>query len=79
MTLRDKSVTELGLSVRSKRHLKDANIRTLGELVAKTEAELLHSKHFGEKSIYEIREVLAEHGLRLGMGGDEDVGLSNGR
>jgi DNA-directed RNA polymerase subunit alpha len=72
MSYRDRSVDELELSVRSYNCLKNANIRTLGELVGKTEAELLKSKNFGRKSLNEIKEVLADAGLRLGMPDDDD-------
>ena len=63
----DKSVEELELSVRSYNCLKNANIRTIRELVLKTEAEMLKTKNFGRKSLNEIKEVLASMGLRLGM------------
>ena len=54
----DKSVEELELSVRSYNCLKNANIRTLRELVTKTEAEMLKTKNFGRKSLNEIKEIL---------------------
>jgi DNA-directed RNA polymerase subunit alpha len=60
-------VEELELSVRSANCLKNANIRYIGELVLKTEAEMLKTKNFGRKSLNEIKEVLAEMGLTLGM------------
>ena len=63
----DKSVEELELSVRSYNCLKNANIRTIRELVQKTEAEMLKTKNFGRKSLKEIKEILAEMGLSLGM------------
>ena len=63
----DKSVDELELSVRSANCLQNANIRYIGELVQKTEAEMLKTKNFGRKSLKEIKEILAEMGLRLGM------------
>jgi DNA-directed RNA polymerase subunit alpha len=63
----DKSVEELELSVRSYNCLKNANIRTIRELVQKTEAEMLKTKNFGRKSLNEIKEVLHGMGLRLGM------------
>jgi DNA-directed RNA polymerase subunit alpha len=63
----DKSVEELELSVRSYNCLKNANIRSIGELVQKTEAEMLKTKNFGRKSLNEIKEILAEMGLTLGM------------
>ena len=63
----DKSVDEMELSVRSYNCLKNANIRTIGELVQKTEAEMLKTKNFGRKSLNEIKEILAGMGLSLGM------------
>ena len=72
MGLRSKSVDELELSVRSYNCLKNANIRTIGELVIKTEVEMLKTKNFGRKSINEIKEILSEMGLSLGMRGDDD-------
>ena len=60
-------VEELELSVRSANCLKNANIRHIGELVQKTEAEMLKTKNFGRKSLKEIKEVLASMGLSLGM------------
>ena len=74
MRFRDRSVDELELSVRSNNCLKNANIRTVGELVAKTEGELLKAKNFGRKSLNEIKEVLADSGLRLGMWDDDEEG-----
>ena len=62
-----KSVDELELSVRSANCLQNANIRFIGELVQKTEAEMLKTKNFGRKSLNEIKELLAEMGLSLGM------------
>src|SRR6187401_964409 len=63
----DKSVEELELSVRSYNCLKNANIRTIRELVQKTEGETLKTKNFGRKSLNEIKEILATMGLSLGM------------
>ena len=63
----NRSVDELDLSVRSYNCLKNANIRTIGDLVQKTEAEMLKTKNFGRKSLSEIKELLAEMGLSLGM------------
>ena len=60
-------VEELELSVRSANCLANANIQHLGELVQKTEAEMLKTKNFGRKSLNEIKEILAEMGLGLGM------------
>ena len=62
-----KSVDEMELSVRSYNCLKNANIRTIGELVQKTEGEMLKTKNFGRKSLNEIKEILAGMGLSLGM------------
>ena len=62
-----KSVDEMELSVRSYNCLKNANIRTIGELVQKTEAEMLKTKNFGRKSLNEIKEILGSMGLSLGM------------
>jgi len=63
----DKSVDELELSVRSANCLQNANIRYIGELVQRSEAEMLKTKNFGRKSLKEIKEILAEMGLQLGM------------
>ncbi|MEX1129871.1 MAG: DNA-directed RNA polymerase subunit alpha, partial [Vicinamibacterales bacterium] len=63
----DKSVEELELSVRSYNCLKNANIRTIRELVQKTEGEMLKTKNFGRKSLNEIKEILTTMGLSLGM------------
>jgi DNA-directed RNA polymerase subunit alpha len=63
----DKSVEELELSVRSYNCLKNANIRTIRELVQKTEGEMLKTKNFGRKSLNEIKEILQTMGLSLGM------------
>jgi DNA-directed RNA polymerase subunit alpha len=71
----DKSVEELELSVRSYNCLKNANIRTIRELVGKTETEMLKTKNFGRKSLTEIKDILATMGLGLGMrldGGAQD-------
>jgi DNA-directed RNA polymerase subunit alpha len=62
-----RSVDELELSVRSANCLKHANIKLIGDLVQKTEAEILATKNFGRKSLNEIKEILAEMGLGLGM------------
>jgi DNA-directed RNA polymerase subunit alpha len=62
-----RSVDELELSVRSANCLKYANIKLIGDLVQKTEAEILDTKNFGRKSLNEIKEILAEMGLNLGM------------
>src|ERR1700677_5005216 len=63
----NRSVEELELSVRSYNCLKNANIQTIGELVQKTEAEMLRTKNFGRKSLNEIKEILASLGLTFGM------------
>src|SRR3546814_5868549 len=62
-----KKVDELELSVRSAHCLKNDNIIYIGDLVHKTEAEMLRTPNFGRKSLNEIKEVLAGMGLRLGM------------
>jgi DNA-directed RNA polymerase subunit alpha len=62
-----RSVDELELSVRSANCLKHANIKLIGDLVQKTEAEILATKNFGRKSLNEIKEILSEMGLSLGM------------
>jgi DNA-directed RNA polymerase subunit alpha len=61
-----RSVNELELSVRAANCLKNANIKTIADLVQKTESEMLKTKNFGKKSLNEIKEVLAEMGLSLG-------------
>lgn len=62
-----RSVDELELSVRSANCLQNANIKLIGELVQKTEADMLKTKNFGRKSLREIKEILATMGLQLGM------------
>ncbi|MCC7540962.1 MAG: DNA-directed RNA polymerase subunit alpha [Deltaproteobacteria bacterium] len=62
-----RSVEELELSVRSANCLQNANIHLIGELVQKSEAEMLKTKNFGRKSLKEIKEILADMGLSLGM------------
>ena len=62
-----KSVDELELSVRSYNCLKNANIKTIADLVQKTEYEMLKTKNFGRKSLNEIKDILHSMGLRLGM------------
>jgi DNA-directed RNA polymerase subunit alpha len=62
-----RSVDELELSVRSANCLQNAGIKLIGELVQKSEAEMLKTKNFGRKSLKEIKEILAEMGLSLGM------------
>jgi DNA-directed RNA polymerase subunit alpha len=63
----NRSVDELELSVRSYNCLKNANIQTIGDLVQKTEAEMLRTKNFGRKSLNEIKEILSNLGLGFGM------------
>jgi len=62
-----RSVEDLELSVRSANCLKNAGINTIGELVQKTEAEMLKTKNFGRKSLSEIKDILNEYGLVFGM------------
>lgn len=62
-----KSVDELELSVRAANCLENAGIRYIGELVMKSEAEMLKTKNFGRKTLNEIKDILAEMGLHLGM------------
>ena len=62
-----RSVDELELSVRSANCLQNANITLIGELVQKTEQDMLKTKNFGRKSLKEIKEILANMGLSLGM------------
>ena len=62
-----RGVDELELSVRSANCLKNADIRHIGELVQRTEQEMLKTKNFGRKSLNEIKEILSEMGLSLGM------------
>jgi len=68
-----KSVEELELSVRANNCLRNANITTIGELVQRTEAELMKTKNFGKKSLQEIKDELARIGLSLGMRIEQDV------
>ena len=62
-----RSVDELELSVRSANCLQNANIKLIGELVQRTEQDMLKTKNFGRKSLKEIKEILANMGLSLGM------------
>lgn len=62
-----KTVDSLELSVRAANCLENANIKYIGELVTRTEAEMLKTKNFGRKSLNEIKDILAEMGLSLGM------------
>ena len=66
--LLDTPVTDFELSVRARNCLRKMNIRTLGDLLKITEAELLSYKNFGETSLVEIKQMLAQKGLRLGQG-----------
>lgn len=67
-----KCVEELELSVRSYNCLKNANIQTIAELVQKTDGEMLKTRNFGRKSLNEIKEILEDMGLYLGMKVDEE-------
>jgi DNA-directed RNA polymerase subunit alpha len=62
-----RKVDELELSVRSANCLKNDNVVYIGDLIQKTEAEMLRTPNFGRKSLNEIKEVLAQMGLHLGM------------
>lgn len=66
-----RSVNELELSVRSYNCLKNADIKSIIDLVRKTDVEMLKTKNFGRKSLNEIKEILSEMGLTLGMNVDE--------
>ena len=68
----DRSVDELELSVRSYNCLKNSDIRTIRDLVLKSEAEMLKTKNFGRKSLNEIKDILNSMGLGLGMRFDEN-------
>ncbi|WP_028580613.1 DNA-directed RNA polymerase subunit alpha [Desulfogranum japonicum] len=63
----DKNVEDLELSVRSANCLKNAQIQYIGQLVQRTDAEMLKTKNFGRKSLNEIKALLSEHDLTLGM------------
>ncbi|MCK5218635.1 DNA-directed RNA polymerase subunit alpha [bacterium] len=63
----NRSMEEMELSVRSSNCLKMANIKLIGDLVSKTESEMLRYRNFGRKSLNEIKEILSEMGLSLGM------------
>ena len=60
------------MSVRSYNCLKNANIQTIAELVQKTDGEMLKTRNFGRKSLNEIKEILEDMGLHLGMKVDEE-------
>ncbi len=67
----NKSVEDLELSVRSYNCLKNANIQTIGDLVVRTESDMLKTKNFGRKSLIEIKDILETMGLQFGMRQDE--------
>jgi DNA-directed RNA polymerase subunit alpha len=67
-----KCVEELELSVRSYNCLKNANIQTIAELVTKSDGEMLKTRNFGRKSLNEIKEILEQMGLHLGMKVEEE-------
>ena len=68
-----RSVNELELSVRAANCLKNAGIETIAEMVQKTESEMLKTKNFGRKSLNEIKEILSEMGLSLGLKVDDKI------
>ena len=72
-SLMETPVEELELSVRSSNCLRNANIRTIGDLVARTEDEIAKTRNFGKKSLDEIKSKLAERNLRLGIGTIEEL------
>ena len=72
-SLMETPVEELELSVRSSNCLRNANIRTIGDLVARTEEEIAKTRNFGKKSLDEIKSKLAERNLRLGIGTIEEL------
>ncbi|MCI0662508.1 MAG: DNA-directed RNA polymerase subunit alpha [Acidobacteria bacterium] len=74
----DKSVDELELSVRSYNCLKNSDIKTIRDLVQKSEAEMLKTKNFGRKSLNEIKDILSSMGLSLGVKFDEHGNLIKG-
>jgi DNA-directed RNA polymerase subunit alpha len=74
-----RSVNELELSVRAANCLKNANIKTIADLVQKTEMEMLKTKNFGKKSLNEIKEILSEMGLSLGTKLDSLSGDGGGK
>jgi len=74
----NRSVEELELSVRSYNCLKNANIQTIGDLVQKSESEMLRTKNFGRKSLNEIKEILQGLGLGFGMKFDAQGRLVGG-
>ncbi|MDA8213886.1 MAG: DNA-directed RNA polymerase subunit alpha [Nitrospiraceae bacterium] len=74
-----KSIDELELSVRAYNCLKNANIKTIGDLVQRTEHEMLRTKNFGRKSLNEIKEILISMGLNFGMRIDMDELVRGGK
>src|SRR5213078_1665545 len=70
----DTPVTDFELTVRARTCLKKMNLRTLGDLLRTTEAELLGYKNFGETSLNEIKALLAQKGLRLGQAVEDTKG-----
>jgi DNA-directed RNA polymerase subunit alpha len=70
--LLNKSVEELDLSVRANNCLRNASITSIGELIQRTEAELMKTKNFGKKSLQEIKDELTRLGLSLGMRLDQE-------
>ncbi|MBS0149796.1 MAG: DNA-directed RNA polymerase subunit alpha [Nitrospira sp.] len=73
-----RSVNELELSVRAANCLKNANIKTIADLVQKSEGEMLRTKNFGKKSLNEIKEILTEMGLSLGTKVEASASPHNG-
>lgn len=71
----DKSIEELELSVRSYNCLEHAGIKTIRDLIQKTESEMLKYRNFGRKSLNEIKSILKEMGLRFNMEVDKETGL----
>jgi DNA-directed RNA polymerase subunit alpha len=72
----DKNIDELDLSVRSANCLKNANIHTLRDLVARSEKEMLETRNFGRKSLEEVQELLTQYGLSFGMDAGRRSGVS---
>ena len=72
MRFLDRSLNEFEFSIRSLNALRNADIRTLRDLVTKTEAQLLRTKNFGRKSLADTNEVLTDLGLHLGMRDDDE-------
>lgn len=74
-----KNIDELELSVRAYNCLKNANIKTIGDLVRRTEHEMLRTKNFGRRSLNEIKDILHSMGLSLGMRIEESDGVPAGK